>query len=201
MPRVLYCLHHRRKVRNKSMQNTEYIKLLGKILVFNQGSSLCLNFIPTYERPTFLWFWDTFYSHSHIGLNNPVKLKSRYLHFFVLNPQTNPRIIGIQGLKSFYTLCKRFLEIKYEAISSDPPILQSWDNLVPDIVFDFENELSESAVCVFPEQLKGRRITFFDELHMPINFFEIPEFIELLPELKTCKSTYKSFMKVLSKMK
>ncbi len=181
------------------MQNTDYLKLLGKILVFNQGSKLCLNFLPTHDRPTFLWFWDTFYSDSHKGLNSPVKLKSRYLNFFILDPKTNPKIVAGQELKSFYAICKHFIQVKNRIISSDPPILRSWDTLVPNLVFDFQNEEKDTANIIFPEHLTGKKIKFFDDKKVPLNYFEIPEFIGLLPELKECKTNHKIFTKLLQK--
>ena len=145
-------------------QEIEYLKLLGKILVFNQGDRLCLNFIPPHDRPIFLWFWDTFYSHfPHTWLNSPVKIKFRYLHFFILDPKTNPKIVAMQGLKSFYAICKHFFQVKNRVVGSDPPILRSYNTLIPDLVFDFEDEKSDEATVLFPEHLQGKRIRFFDE--------------------------------------
>lgn len=66
----------------------------------------------------------------------------------------------------------------------EPPMICIKDILYPDIIFDFEKEGADTAVILSPESHAGRRVRLFDKRHVPIPFREVPEIVEILPQIR-----------------
>ncbi len=152
-----------------------------EILFFNQGDSVCYEFIPRPDRPNFFWYFDRFYCH----LGN--KHQDKYFHLFIRNPyQENMDIYAMQGIETVEDLDKHHLDIKKGISHDDPPILRIATALIPDLIFEFDTEGADWATVIFPDQHKGVRCRFFDDTHVPIPFTQIPELVEILPQILNC---------------
>jgi len=154
----------------------------GCIIFFNQGDKYVEKFIAQKDRPNFFWYHDAFYSHLTF------KGQDRYLHLFIKR-KDDFSFVFMQGNKTWEDVHSHFLENK-EKISKvgdvskltsyNPPILRSSDTLIPDLIFDFEKEGNQEAICIFPNEYKGLRCKFFNDEHFPIDFIDIPELKEII---------------------
>lgn len=160
----------------------EQLKEKGYIIFFNQGDSYAEKFIAPGDRPNFFWYNDAFFSHLTF------KGQDRYLHLFIKR-QDDYNFTFMQGNKTWEDVNSHFLENKEKLLKVDditrltsynPPILRSSDTLIPDLIFDFEKEGNNEAICVFPDKYKGIRCKFFDDNHFPIDFINIPELKDII---------------------
>lgn len=163
----------------------ELLKQKGYILFFNQGDKCIFKFIGQTDRPNFFWHHDSFYSHLTL------EKQDRYLHMFI-KKKNNYNFSFMQGNKTWDDVYNYFLKNKEKLNKEDnlkrmiihnPPILRSSDIMDPDLIFDFEKEGKNEAVCIFPDKYKGVRCKFFDEKHRPVNFIEIPELMNLIENI------------------
>lgn len=157
---------------------------------FNQGHSMCTEFIPRGTRQNMFWFHDSFYSHVSIDKQD------RYLHIFVRNPSTENFSFetrqGFQDFEEMYYFFKENKEKLHAAyhkkigfpIALNPPILFSYDTFIPDLILDFKVWGANVAEIIFPEKYRGIHCRLFDETHIPIPFIEIPEIVNILPQIK-----------------
>jgi hypothetical protein len=160
----------------------ELLKQKNHIIFFNQGDRCIENFIASNDRPNFFWFHDSFYSHLNI------EKQDRFLHIFIKN-RDDYSFFFMQGNKTWDDVYNHFLKNKDKLNKEDnlkrmlvynPPIIRSNDTMVPDLIFDFEKEGNDEAVCIFPEKYKGIRCKYFDKNHKPIDFIEIPELMKII---------------------
>lgn len=170
-----------------------YIKMLftsdSYILFFSQGDRLCTEFISPKSRPSFFWFYDSFYSHVSI------EAQDRYLHVCVKKVK-DLNFVFMQGIRNLDEAHTYFLETREKHSEAEqerrvrrllffnPPILRVYNTIVPEVIFDFEEIGNKDAKVIFPERLLGVRYTFFDENHFPIQFVKINGMLDLLPNLK-----------------
>lgn len=160
----------------------ELLKEKDHILFFNQGDRYTEKFIAPNDRPNFFWYNDAFFSHLAF------KGQDRYLHLFIKR-KDDFSFVFMQGNKTWEDVYYHFLENKEKISKIDdiskltsynPPILRSSDTIIPDLIFDFEKEGNQEAVCVFPGEYKGLRCKFFNDEHFPIDFMDIPELIKII---------------------
>jgi len=155
----------------------EQLKEKGYILFFNQGDRCVFEFISPVNRPSFFWYYDSFYSHL------PLLKQDRYLHIFVKKKE-DYNFSFMQDNKTWDDVYNYYLDVKEKRSkdipTNDPPILRSPDTMIPELIFDFEKEGNNEAVCIFPDKYKGIRCKFFDDNHKPIDLIEIPELMEII---------------------
>lgn len=160
----------------------EQLKEKGYILFFNQGDRYVEEFIAPKDRPNFFWYHDAFYSHLAI------KGQDRYLHLFIKR-KDDYDFIFMQGNKTWEDIHNHFLENKEKLLKADnivrltsynPPILRSSGTLIPDLIFDFEKEGNDEAICIFPDKYKGLKCKFFNDKHFPIDFIDTPELKDVI---------------------
>lgn len=149
----------------------------GYVFLFNQGDRCILEFIAPNDRPNFFWYYDSFYSHLTI------KKQDRFLHIFI-KKKDDYNFSFMQGNQTWEEVYNYYLNVKDNKSknipTNDPPIIRSADTMTPDLVFDFEKEGNNEAICVSPDKYKGIRCKFFDDNHFPIDFIDIPELKEVI---------------------
>jgi len=163
----------------------ELLKQKNHIIFFNQGDKCIEKFIASPDRPNFFWFHDSFYSHLSI------EKQDRFLHIFIKN-KNKYNFSFMQGNKTWDDVYNHFLKNKDKLNREDdlkrilvynPPIIRSNDTMVPDLIFDFENEGNNEAVCIFPNECRWVKCKFFNDKHRPIDFIEIPELMKLIKSI------------------
>lgn len=167
----------------------ELLKKKGYILFFNQGDRYTDKFIGPNDRPNFFWYHDAFFSHFSI------EKQDRFLHLFVKKPDEY-NFIFMQGNKTWDDVYSHFLENKEKISKVDdiskltsynPPILRCSDTLIPELIFDFEKEGNNEAICIFPDKYKGIRCSFFDDKHFPVDFDKIPKLMDIIGDINEDK--------------
>lgn len=97
----------------------------------------------------------------------------------------------------FNDLYSIFLDYKKDGVSkmqngelkyAEPPILMSFDKVIPDLIAKYHEDTNEYEV-VKPTAHLGRRFKLYDDTYkhiwaLEIPFTEVPELVDLLPTLK-----------------
>ncbi len=113
------------------------------------------------NRPCFYWFADRF--HSHTGYLK----KDKYFYMFVKDPikESITLIPRNNEDHSFHALYNDFLFFKHNTDYQEylePPILMSYDRIVPDLIAEYSEETNEYKI-VKPDIFKHMRFKLYDD--------------------------------------
>lgn len=140
-------------------------------------------------RPTFFWFSDRYYDHVS------TTYRDRFFYLFFANPKKDGITLRARheglGFNSLYSHYLKYKEDRdknlqkgiYNSLSPEAPILMSFSTIIPDLILQFEDESSNSAVVIKPEGYKGLKITLFDNNNMPLKFTDT-EIVQVLPKIR-----------------
>jgi hypothetical protein len=94
----------------------------------------------------------------------------------------------MQGIRGWKEATKYYAKIRAAKESNifcgDPPILRSNEVLIPDLILDFQIPGADEAVVIHPVEHQGVKCRLFSDKHTPIRFDDIPEILDILPQIK-----------------
>jgi len=134
-------------------------------------------FFPQHiKRPIFYWFGDCY--HDLFGKDH----RAEYFYLFVKNPnKDNIAFRSRSEEMGFDGLYKHYLE--YQKHRIEPAILMSFSKIIPDLALKYDQKKKTYRV-IAPIKYKGTKINLHDEKGRPKNFLEIPEVLEIVPDIK-----------------
>jgi hypothetical protein len=145
-----------------------------------------LFFPKNIKRPLFYWFGNCYFSLFGAGD------RQEYFYLFVKNPQEDDIAFRArndeQGFDGLYRNYLDYLKEQKKMYAkgtlkyNEPAILMSFSKIIPNLTLKYDKK-DKTYTVITPIEYKGTKINLHDENDIPLNFLEIPEIIEILPNI------------------